>query len=117
MVAQVFIEHMRREEAAPYAWIIDIDHLEGPTGEHSRMGTTGPSWAADEHLVCLANDLGYGRRFRMRDSDGVLYYSGRLLDEREEADVEWAGPLDDFGRPNDGCTTIEYYENGKWVEV
>ena len=87
MVAQVFIERMRREKASPYAWIIDIDHTEKPTDEHNRMGTTGPSWASDVTLTCLAQDLGYGRQFRMLDSDGVLYYSGRLMDELSRFDV------------------------------
>lgn len=117
MTSYAVIDAMRKAEAAPYAWIIDADHTEEATSEKSRVGTIGPSWVAPETEAHLMNDIGLGRQFRMLDSDGELYYSGRLLDERDEADVEWFGPLDDFGRPYAGATTIEYFENGKWVEV
>jgi hypothetical protein len=117
MIGYALIDAMREAEAAPYAWIIDTDHTEEPASKDSQMGTTGPRWASDEVTAHLANDMGLGRRFRMLDGDGELYYTGRLLDERDEADVEWFGPLDDFGRPYAGATTIEYFENGKWVEV
>lgn len=117
MVAQTVISEMRRQEAAPYAWIIDVDHTEDAGSEHNEMGTTGPNWASDEHVAKLTANLGFGRMFRMYDADGELYYSGRLIDGRDDRDVEWFGPLDDFGRPNAGCTSIEYFEDGKWVEV
>lgn len=117
MTSYVVISQMRAEEAAPYAWIIDTDHTEKITSEHNEAGTTGPHWATDEQIARLANDIGLGRMFRMLDGDNELCYSGRLLDERDEDDVEWFGPLDDFGTPNVGATTIEYFENGEWVEV
>jgi hypothetical protein len=117
MTSYAVISQMREAEAAPYAWIIDIDHTEEPTSEHNEMGTTGPSWATDEQVARLANDMSLGRRFRMLDDRGEVYYSGRLIDERDEKEVEWFGPLDDFGHPNAGAVTIEYQENGEWVKV
>jgi hypothetical protein len=44
----------------------------------------------------------------MLDDDGTPYYYGRssLID---------FGPLDDFGGPNAGCSTIEYLnQHGDW---
>lgn len=48
--------------------------------------------------------LMYVNAFRLRDDDGELYYSGYA---REDMEDEFA-PLDDYGLPNAGCTTIEY---------
>jgi len=50
-------------------------------------------------------------KFRMKDDDGEVYYHG-LCDDSETEDA--FEPLDDFGMPNAGCTSIEYFENGKW---
>lgn len=49
-------------------------------------------------------------QFRMKDDDGEIYYYGR-----SSSDSSFA-PLDDFGMPNAGCTTIEYYnqKTKKW---
>jgi len=47
---------------------------------------------------------GEGRFFQMYDDDKVLYYSGRFIGD---ADQEFA-PLDDFGTPNAGATSIKY---------
>jgi hypothetical protein len=117
MVSHAVVEAIKEHQAAPYAWIIDIDRTETPGSDMDAMGRSGPRWASDTVLVCLRNDLGYGRRFRMLDGDDEVYYLGRLWDERDKRDIEWFGPLDDFGRPFAGCTAIEYFEDGKWVEV
>ncbi len=49
-------------------------------------------------------------KFRMSDDDDEVYYVGYASDDSS------FDPLDDFGMPNAGCTTIEYYniENGSW---
>jgi len=94
---------------ARYAWIIDTDHLASPEfGDEA--GITGPRSITEEQTAALA--AGEGARFKMYDDDGELYYSGRFLgdDEAEEA----FGPLDDFGMPNAGATTIKYLRNGIW---
>lgn len=98
-----------------YAWIIDTDHLaEGPD-DHSDAGRTGPSRAHPEHRKYLS---GYGQvplpvdaqvyRFEMRDDDGELYYTGRLLTTEGETERAIFGPLHDYGMPGAGCTTIRY---------
>ena len=45
-----------------------------------------------------------GQRFRMRDGDGEVYYQGILVGG------DGFEPLDDFGTPNAGCTSIEFWE-------
>ena len=51
-------------------------------------------------------------KFRMRDADGELYYGGVLVGDNEFA------PLDDFGGPNAGCTSIEIRNGrGEWEEL
>jgi len=43
--------------------------------------------------------------FRMFDSEGVLWYEG-VSDNKDFK------PMDDFGGPNVGCTSIEYWNEG-----
>jgi hypothetical protein len=52
-----------------------------------------------------------GKRFQMRDDDGELYYEGVLVGG------DGFEPLDDFGEPNAGCTSICVLENGHWEQV
>jgi hypothetical protein len=58
-------------------------------------------------------DLDLGERFRMKDDDGQVYYHGRIA-----GDYDGFEPLDDFGAPNAGCTSIEYRgTNGGWEQL
>jgi len=52
-------------------------------------------------------------QFRLYDDDGNLYYEGVSSDSTSERAFD---PLDDFGTPNAGCTTIRYYrkDKGEW---
>jgi len=95
-----------------YAWIIDRDHLSG--GDDSDAGTVGPRFAPDSLLADLK--AGKGTLFRLFDDDGELYYSGRIVfaDPDEGVGLE---PLDDYGAPNAGCTTMHAFERGVWVEI
>lgn len=99
------------------AWIITKDKIsEAP--EDSAKGVTGPRIASENDVKRL--ESGEGKRFRMLDDDGEVYYYGRQLetsDCTEEyengfwgAESEFA-PLDNFGRPNAGCTDIQF-DNG-----
>lgn len=95
-----------RTKPAPYAWLITRDHLvERYGGEHSDVGTAGPSNAPDE----LLDKLRAGKRpagslvFRMYDDDGELYYDGVIA-----GDFEGLEPLDDYGTGGAGCTAIRY---------
>lgn len=106
------IEAIRRAEAVGYAWIITRDRLT-PSGKFCRKGTQGPSLATPADLAKL--QAGEGRKFRMLDDDGEVYYEGRIIgDEGAETDF---GPLDDFGTPDAGCTSIQYRVKGQWVQL
>ena len=95
------------------AWIITKDKIESDA-----LGTTGPGIASDNDVKRLK--AGEGVRFRMLDDDGEIYYYGRQLAESDctedyeggfyGAESEFA-PLDNFGRPNAGCTDIQF-DNG-----
>ncbi len=90
----------------PYGWIITHDLL--PPDDPTAAGTIGPSTASDEDVAQLR--VGKGLAFKLIDDDGIVYYHGRLLGQT----VSGFEPLDDFGTPNAGCTSIEYFAEGRW---
>jgi len=79
-------------------WIIDVDHIADPRAmprsNQNAVGVRGPhNYSGDgKELRC---------EFQMFDDDGVLYYSGRSANVGFE-------PLDDFGTPNAGATSIKF---------
>jgi hypothetical protein len=85
---------------AEYRWKITRDRLENDP-EYSDRGVEGPG-NLDEDLWSNAT------RFSMYDDDGVCYYEGMLY-----GDFVGFEPLDDFGTPNAGCTTIKV--DGEWL--
>ena len=88
-----------------YVWIITRDCID----EGEAVGVMGPeNTTYDKTEVCDK-----GKRFRMLDDDGELYYEGKCLCDEPGSEEEF-GPLDDFGCPNAGCTEIQYLENGTW---
>jgi|APSaa5957512576_1039674.scaffolds.fasta_scaffold00033_6 hypothetical protein len=78
-----------------YAWIITESHLESLKDE---LGTLGPGGAvySEEEIT------EFGRKFEMYDDDDILYYTGYICGEYDGFE-----PLDDFGMPNAGCTSIK----------
>lgn len=87
-------------------WIITKDHLAAP-GEKSAVGVMGPRESrADPKFL-----LEHGRAFRLLDDDGEVYYEGRW-NGLEGNDADAFGPLHDFGLPNAGATTLQYWDNG-----
>lgn len=90
------------------AFIIDVDHFadaDEPVGTNSNaVGIIGPSdYVGDGTELTIP--------FRMLTSDRELVYEGRAS---EHGVFE---PLDCFGGPNFGCTSIQYLTNGIWVEL
>lgn len=83
------------KKKAKYAWKIHHNHLQGQP-----CNIVGPQ-DHDEKLLD-----GPGKRFRLFDDDGELYFSGTLY-----GDYTGFEPLDDFGRDGYGCTEIHI--NGK----
>lgn len=56
-----------------------------------------------------------GRKFRMKDDDGEMYYEGTMVIVPEDGDEGEFRPLSDFGGPNAGATSIEYQRaDGLW---
>ena len=105
---------------AGYGWIIDRDHLAYDLGsvdhdDRDDTGTIGPRNIYPSIKAQLR--AGEGEKFRMYDDDGELYYEGRIVfhPDYEAPDMQFE-PLDDFGMPNAGCTTIKYRNRntGKW---
>ena len=55
-----------------------------------------------------------GKKFRMKDDDGHVCYEGVYVGPDDETLFQ---PLDCFGTPNAGCTSIEYWDSvagGGW---
>jgi len=94
-------------------WTITKDHLaepDAPAGTNlNAVGVVGPSAAK----LTAAQIIGHPRavRFRLFDDDGELYYEGSLVGD------DLFAPLDDFGTPNAGCTSIEVFDGHRWAAV
>jgi len=92
--------------ASKYGWIITKDHLveTGYSGP-SEVGVTGP-----RGCEFTEEELNKGQLFRMYDDDDILYYTGRIVGERDGCE-----PLFDFGMPNAGCTRLDLrMPDGTW---
>jgi hypothetical protein len=98
--------------ASNYLWIITRDVID----DGQATGTHGPK---DSSLTPEALDASERTRlFRLLDADGEVYAEGLILvPAGEEGGLLDFSPLDDFGEPNWGCTSIEYREDGQWVRL
>jgi hypothetical protein len=93
------------------SWVVTVDRI----GDGEAIGVHGPS---DTELsgseVRRHPDR---KRFRMLDDDGEVYYQGFLVGG------DGFEPLDDYGRPNAGCTEIQFWERepethrDRWVTL
>jgi hypothetical protein len=90
--------------AARYGWIITADVLDGRT-----VSITGPRDITAEQIARL--NAGEGAQFRLKDDDGEIYFEGRFVGDEKSEDA--FGPLDDYGLPDSGCTSIEYFNPAK----
>ena len=83
------------------AWCVVKDNL-----ENKDVLVVGPS-----STPLQAHEIIHtGTKFRMYDDDNELYYEGYSTEED-------FSPLDDYGMPNAGCTSIEYLIHEKWVRI
>ena len=100
----------------PGQWTITIDRIAEagakPTTNANAAGLTGPGTATMTAAEILADP--HSLKFRMREDGGALYYEGACyLPEGLTGDA--FSPLDDFGEPNAGATSIEYEtKTGVW---
>tara|TARA_R110002095_G_scaffold194739_1_gene173147 strand:- start:247 stop:516 length:270 start_codon:yes stop_codon:yes gene_type:complete len=85
--------------SSTYNWAITKDYISNGT----ELGLTGPH-NKSRHT---ANEL----NFRMYDDNDELYYAGTIW-----GNYDGFEPLDDFGTPDAGCTSISYQnKEGEWV--
>jgi hypothetical protein len=90
-----------------YAWLITRDDVDGGK-DKGLIGPRGCPLTSEEIAAA-------GLAFRMLDDDGEVYYHGLY---KGPSDESLFGPLDDFGMPNAGCTSIEYRNAaGEWEKV
>lgn len=100
-----------------YAWTITADWIADPDAKRATnanaVGVIGPRGTELTAAEIEGAEDAIG--FRMFDDDGELYYQGFLVG----ADATGFEPLDDFGRPNAGCTQIDHYDDAKraWVRL
>ena len=80
-------------------WKVTRDHLDGKD-----VVVRSRNW--DEDAARKAT-----LKFRLRDDDGIVYFSGVCTPETEFE------PLDDFGEPGYGCTEVQFKEGRKWVTL
>lgn len=80
-----------------YHWLITADFVD----KGDSKGVRGP------RATTLTREeiRKHGKAFRLLDDDGELYYRGIYLGPDDET---LFAPLDDFGTPNAGCTSIQY---------
>lgn len=98
-------------------WTITKDHLADPDAPQpsnlNAVGIVGPRNAKMTAEEIIQHPQ--GRRFRMKDDDGEVYYEGIMVVTPEDGDEGEFRPLWDFGMPNAGATTIEYEgPDGSW---
>jgi len=99
-------------------FIITHDYISDDTVKP--VSICGPRHISDEQVGRLKGiAAGKGREgaehFYMYDDDGERYYAGYYVDAHGSDELE---PLDCFGGPNAGCTTIKMKNHeGKYTVV
>ena len=87
--------------SSKYGWIITHDFL-----DNKAVKIIGPSGISNEFMGALYR--GDGEKFQLYDDDRVLYYEGRIV-----GDYDGFEPLDDYGTPNAGATSVKL--SGRWL--
>ncbi len=87
-----------------YGYVITRDHLDRQA--RNILGPRNTGLIRDEIIA-------HGKPFRLKDDDGNLCYEGMYCGPDDET---MFCPLDCFGEPAAGCTTIEYanHQTGEW---
>lgn len=97
-------------------WITEAINKDRDENDKMKLdkGITGPRSISDTTVARLK--AGEGVKFKMYDDDGELYYDGRYIEENDSDEME---PLDCFGMPNAGCTSIKMKsaKTGEWEYI
>lgn len=92
-------------------WIVTKDFTNGDfedSRDFDKVEVIGP-----RNCKLTAEELIKGHPFKMFDDDGLLYYEGFLVGDKDSEDGFM--PLDHYGEPNAGCTSIQYKnKDGQW---
>ena len=101
-------------------WTITVDHSaeEGakPATNSNAVGMVGPRTASMTVEEILAHKD--SKRFQMRDDDNTPVYEGKCYLPAGYTTSAF-DPLDDFGSPNYGCSSIWYRNDADtdWEEL
>ena len=88
-----------------YRWIITKDHVKD---ENAKEGSNSNTKGVQGPRYCDENLKSNPQKFSLYDDDGECYAEGMLYSTDDEYNGEVLfSPLDDFGRPNWGCTDIK----------
>lgn len=90
-------------------WLITKDRISN-SNEESRVGVCSMGFTMKR--MEKAKEKKRWFKFRMKDGDGNVYYEGFCDSNDDESAF---APLDDFGEPDAGCCSIEYW-NGRRFE-
>ena len=97
-----------------FAWLITKDNLADCLDESfNRVGKCRVYGRKSPGVVkpLIEKD---GQRFRLLDDDGIITYEGLMLDPTNES--SGFEPLD-WAMNDAGCTSIEYYDKGRWLQL
>lgn len=99
--------------SSTYAWVITENNTELYNEENSIVGIRGPSSChlTKDEIVNHSE----AKKFRLVDDDDIVYCGGYFVDLAGNA--SGFEPKDNFGEPELGCTTIQYYEDGVWKSL
>src|SRR5262249_8693792 len=97
-----------------YAWVVTRDYSPqpdaGPGSPENAAGLSGP-----EGITLTPEEIERhpdAQRFRLC-CEGEVCYEGYFVNGGDPG-VTGLEPLNDFGMPNAGCTSIEYFQGGEW---
>ena len=89
-----------------YAWLITASNIEDTAANRGKLGPRGAS-----RLFPVRQVLMDGREFRLRDHDGHIAFTGRIVGVFGGYE-----PVKDYGLDH-GCLRIEYRHGDHWTEL
>ncbi len=105
-----------------YGWVITRDVLfdedkleEVDPSDGDELNNEAGAHGPRDAVLTREQILEHGVEFQMFDDDEELYYEGKIAWAVDYEAGDGFEPLDDFGRPNAGCTEIRYRDTaGEW---
>jgi hypothetical protein len=98
--------NVKTPRAYAYAWKI--------TRNYESAGDSRKPWGPGglPAEIKSPNDIDWtgAEKFRLLDDDGNIYCAGLHVEGDIDSCACGFGPLDDWGRPNFGCTEIQYLD-------